>query len=186
MERKRIINIIGRGIGAEDAPKEYESWGVNIAMLRHRVDVGFDMHEHGKMNPVQIERRRQIIPYATALNIPVYSVYSISNTTYIRYPIERVVQRFRTGYFSNAVCYMIALALLEGVDKINLYGVVHLRTHKEYATQKPGVDYWIGRAEQQMGVKCYVHGDYSEIGRTEDGLAYGYELTAREMIKKYG
>jgi hypothetical protein len=181
----KIINIIGRGIGAEDAPKGIESWGVNIVMLRRELDVGFDMHEDGKMTDEQMERRRQVIPWMAAKGIPVYAVHAIPGTTYRRYPIEKVIQKFKTGYFSNAVCYMIALALLEGVDKLNFYGVVHLRTHEEYAIQKPAVDYWMGRAEQ-MGVECYVHGDYSEIGRTEDGLAYGYKLTAQEMIRKYG
>jgi hypothetical protein len=184
MERQRVINIVGRGIGSVDAPKD-NCWGVNIVMLRRPVDVGFDMHEWGRMNDVQVERRRQIIPWVTERNIPVYAVHDIPNTTYRRYPIEKVVRKFKTGFFSNAICYMIALALLEGVDQLNFYGVVHLRTHKEYATQKPAVDYWLGRAEQ-MGVKIYIHGDYSEIGRTEDGLAYGYNLTAQEMIKKYG
>jgi len=56
---RKIINIIGRGIGAEDAPNGVESWGVNIVMLRRPVDVGFDMHEDGKMNDKQVERRRQ-------------------------------------------------------------------------------------------------------------------------------
>ena len=180
----RVINIVGRGMGSEDAPRE-NCWGVNIVMLRRPVDVGFDMHEEGKMNDIQMQRRREIIPWVTAQNIPVYAVDAIPGTTYIRYPMEEVVGKFRTGYFSNAICYMIALALLEGVDQLNFYGVVHLRTHKEYAAQKPAVDYWIGRAEQ-MGVGVYIHGDYSEIGRTEDGLAYGYKLTAEELVKKYG
>jgi hypothetical protein len=184
MERQRVINIVGRGIGSQDAPKD-NCWGVNIVMLRRPVAVGFDMHEEGKMNDVQIERRRQVIPWVTAQKIPVYAIDAIPDTTYIRYPIEKVVSRFKTGYFSNAICYMIALALLEGVDKLNFYGVVHLRTHKEYATQKPGVDYWLGRANE-LGVETYIHGDYCEIGRTEDGLAYGYKLTAQEMIEKYG
>jgi hypothetical protein len=143
------------------------------------------MHEEGKMNDVQIERRRQIIPWVREQKIPVYSVHAIPGTTYKRYPIEKVIKRFKTGYFSNAICYMIALALLEGVDKLNFYGVTHVRNGKEYATQKPAVDYWLGRAGQ-MGVECYVNGDYSEIGRTEDGLAYGYKLSAQEMIEKYG
>jgi len=180
----RVINIVGRGIGAQDAPKE-NCWGVNIVMLRRPVDVGFDMHEDGKMNDAQMQRRRQVIPWVSSQGIPVYAIHAIPDTTYIRYPIERVVQRFKTGYFSNAICYMIALALLQGVTQLNFYGVVHLRTHEEYATQKPAVDYWLGRAAQ-MGVGCYIHGDYSEIGRTEDGLAYGYKLTAQEMIEKYG
>jgi hypothetical protein len=182
----RILNIIGRGSGASEAPREFESWSVNIGILRHeRVDVGFDMHEEGKMNGVQIERRRQIIPWATERKIPVYSVHAIPGTTYKRYPIEKVIKRFQTGFFSNAICYMIALALLEGVDKLNIYGVLHLEKFDEYAMQKPGVDHWLGIAKG-MGVEYYIHGGYCEIGRTKDGLAYGYKLSTQEMILKYG
>ena len=178
----RIVNMVGRGIGSEDAPDE-NCWGVNIVMLRRKVDLGFDMHRADKMNSMQILRRKEIIKRITCENTPVYSCEAIPDTTYRRYPIERVVTRFPTGFFSNALCYMTALALLEGVEEINYYGCVFLSYQKEYALQKPAVDFWLGVA-MGMGVKCRIHGT-SEMGKTQDNVAYGYELTAQEMINNF-
>jgi hypothetical protein len=163
------INIVGRGKGMELAPKE-NCWGINCIILERSVDLHFDMHTDGKMNEKQIARRELVIKQTKQMNIPVYACHAIPETTYIRYPIEDIIKEFRTGYFSNGICYMIALALYKGVKELNFYGVNHTRLNMidEYTIQKPGVDYWLGVALGR-GVKCNIHGVMSEI-----------------MIKKYG
>lgn len=180
------INILGRGMGVQDAPKR-KCWGINSIIFERPVDIHFDMHQEGKMKPHQIERRLEVIERANRLNIPVYACDVPPNSTYIRYPIEEVIQRFPTGFFSNGVCYMIALALLKGVNEINFYGVNHSRLDMlgEYTIQKPGVDYWLGVA-MGLGVKCNIHGNMSEIGRTFKNEAYGYRLSQEAMVEKYG
>jgi hypothetical protein len=183
MER---INIVGRGSGMELAPEE-NCWGINMVIFERDVDVHFDMHEEGKMAPHQIARRKEVIKTAEEKNIPVYACDAIEDTTYIRYPIEDVITEFPTGYFSNGICYMIALALLNGVKELNFYGVNHSKKNNifdEYTMQKPGVDYWLGVALGR-GVKCNVFGAMSEIGRTLENRSYGYQLSQEAMIKKY-
>ena len=178
------INIVGRGIGMDDAPEE-DCWGVNIVILRRPVDIGFDMHQDGFMNEKQEQRRKEVIEVANEADIPVYSCSAIPGTTYVRYPIEHVVGKFKTGFFSNAICYMIALALADGVEELTFYGVNHLRVDPTYALEKPGVDYWLGAA-MALGVKCNIPFPTSEIGRTISNNAYGYELSQQDMVKKYG
>jgi hypothetical protein len=180
------LNIVGRGYGMELAPEE-NCWGINNIIFERSVDIHFDMHHEGRMKPHQIERREKVIRRAKELDIPVYACDSIPDTTYIRYPIESVIREFRTGYFSNGICYMIALAVMNGVKELNFYGVNHTRLKMldEYTLQKPGVDYWLGVALGR-GVKLNIHGAHSEIGKTFDNRAYGYFLSQEAMIKKYG
>jgi len=94
------------------------------------------------------------------------------------YPLEGVIDKFKTDYFSNSVDYAIALALYEGYDEIHLYGV-NMETNSEYAFEKAGVDFWCGYA---LGLKAQVivHGMFSTIMRTKDGLLYGYGSPQRE------
>ncbi len=180
------INIVGSGNGMELAP-DNNCWGINSVIFYRDVDLHFDMHVKLAMTSDQKKRRNKIIAVAAEKGIPVMSCHAIKWTHYIRYPIEKVVSEFNTGYFSNGVCYMIAYAILQGVKELHFYGVNHTRVDMlgEYALQKPGVDYWLGVADGR-GVKCEIHGPLSEIGKTIDGRAYGYGLTQEEMIKVYG
>lgn len=170
----------------ELAPDE-NCWGINNIIFERSVDIHFDMHHEGRMNEKQIERRKKVIKIAKELDIPVYACDTVPDSTYMRYPIEAVMKEFRTGYFSNGICYMIALAVMDGVTELNFYGVNHTRLKMldEYTLQKPGVDYWLGVALGR-GVKCNIHGAHSEIGKTFNGRAYGYDLSQDVMIKKYG
>jgi len=177
---------VGRGTGMELAPKE-NCWGINMVIFERGIDVHFDMHQEGKMAPHQIARRKEVIKVANEKHIPVYACDAIEDTTYVRYPIEDVISEFPTGYFSNGVCYMIALALLNGVKELNFYGVNHSKKNNifdEYTIQKPGVDYWLGAA-MSRGVEYNVHGALSEIGKTLYNRAYGYDISQEAMIKKY-
>ncbi len=169
----------------ELAPEE-DCWGINNIIFERSVDLHFDMHYDGRMNEKQINRRKEVIKRTNELNIPVYACHAIPDTTYMRYPIEDVIKEFRTGYFSNGICYMIALALLQGIKKFNFYGVNHTRLKMldEYTLQKPGVDHWLG-VILGRGAKYNIYGAHSEIGKTFDNRTYGYFLSQEAMIKKY-
>jgi len=170
----------------ELAPQE-NCWGINSIIFERDVDLHFDMHREELLLPHQRERRDKIIEITNKKNIPVYSCDAIPGTTYIRYPIELVLAEFNTEYFSNGVCYMIALALISGVKEINFYGVNHTRLNMldEYTLQKPGVDHWLGVCVGRK-IPYYVHGAWSEIGRTFSGRTYGYDVPQGSFMKKYG
>ena len=170
----------------ELAPED-NCWGINAVIFERSVDIHFDMHKEALLKPHQRERRDLVTKIAREKGIPVYACEEIPGTTYIRYPIEDVIKEFPTGYFSNGVCYMIALAILRGVKELNFYGVNHSRIDMmgEYSMQKPGVDYWLGVCLGR-GVKYNIHGVQSEIGRTFTNRSYGYFQSQEDMVRQYG
>ena len=66
------------------------------------------------------------------------------------YPLESVLEAFSDGYFTNSISYMIALALLEGVDEIGLWGIDMALSGDgladEYGLQRPSVEFYLGIA----------------------------------------
>src|SRR5690606_26486051 len=63
------------------------------------------------------------------------------------YPLARALENFGRCFTSTA-SYMIALAILEGVDTLGVWGV-HLTEKSAYARQRPGVEYLLGVARQR-------------------------------------
>ena len=83
-----------------------------------------------------------------------------------RYPIEEVLKLGRS-YLTSSAAYSIAFGIVEGYQKIEVYGV-EMETNTEYQHQRPGVAYWIGVAEG-AGVEVDFHGNLL------DCPLYGYE-----------
>ena len=101
--------------------------------------------------------------------------------TSVRYPIEEVTERFgipdldgkKRPYLTSSGDYMVALALLEGVDEIRIAGI-ELVIGTEYAHQRPGFEFWLGRA-LGMGVNV-VRSPYGSSLLT--GPIYAIETSA--------
>lgn len=60
----------------------------------------------------------------------------------IAYPFDQAVSQFRP-YFTNHVAWMAALALMEGVTHVGLYGC-HYESDSEYGIQRGCAEYWCG------------------------------------------
>ena len=87
-----------------------------------------------------------------------------------KYPLEEVINKFGTKYFTNTLSYMFALALYEGWERVRTYGV-DAPYGGIYFMEKSGLEYWIGRL-QQAGVQVDTH-DCAGILKTHDNLLYG-------------
>jgi hypothetical protein len=94
------------------------------------------------------------------------------------FPLEEINQKytgnFKRGgdpiyYYTSSVCYAIALALHQGFERIELYGV-EMETNTEYLYQRDGVGLWLGIALGH-GVEVYLP-DHSFIF---DAPRYGYD-----------
>ena len=73
-----------------------------------------------------------------------------------RYPIEEVMALAPgIGYFTSSVAYAIALAILKGYKRIEVYGV-EMETNTEYGHQRVGVAFWCGVA-MGMGIEVDFH-----------------------------
>jgi len=85
------------------------------------------------------------------------------------YPLEAVKQLGASGkhLLSSSIAEAIAMAIQEGYQKIEIYGV-EMETDTEYRYQRDGVSYWIGFAEGR-GIEVDWH------SKTYKYPIYGYE-----------
>ena len=88
----------------------------------------------------------------------------------IPFPLEEVIARFGTRYFTNTVSYMLAYAIFLKIPIIKIYGV-DTSFGAPYAQENRGVEYWLGRAEEG-GVTVINHPE-SHLLRTISGAIYG-------------
>jgi len=87
------------------------------------------------------------------------------------FPMKEVFEKFKTKFFSNAICYMMAYALLHEYERMWFYGI-DMMTNSSYVVEKGGVEYWMGIAHA-MGVPIINTKD-SATGKTIDGRMYGF------------
>jgi len=113
------------------------------------------------------------------------------------FPIEAILKKFPTRFFSNTIAYMIAYALLntktiqteddplpkvvDGYNKIWFYGI-DMMTTTTYIQEKGGVEFWMGIA-LGMGVKI-INTKGSATGKTWNGRMYGHYGLADDEKKK--
>lgn len=153
------LNIIGRGIGSRlGLQADGTKWCVNVP--RVGADLMFQMHDSRRIP--RMARREQ---GAAEIGL---EVINLDN-----YPIDYIRAFFKTDFFANSICYMLALGIYQGFDTIDLWGC-HIKAHveKEMCKNHPGVEFWIGQA-MGRGIDVQVHGD-SVLLKCERGL-YGYD-----------
>ena len=89
----------------------------------------------------------------------------------IRYPFETMITEFPRGYMANQVAYMAALALMEGVTHVAVYGCDY-STNSEYGPQRGSAEYWLGVLEGR-GVQVLLPPGCDLLNKPS--LLYGYE-----------
>jgi hypothetical protein len=96
----------------------------------------------------------------------------------VEYPLEDIVQKYigklRHGdkisrYFTNSLAYMVALAMYEGFQRIEIYGF-EMAHDTEYVTQKANAEFWIGLALGR-GIEIYIPEECSLL----TGPLYAYQ-----------
>ena len=92
------------------------------------------------------------------------------------YPLYKIIDKFNSRYFTNTVSYMIAYAIYEGVDSIDIYGV-DMSGAGEYVNQRGSLMYWIGRAES-MGIKVTMAN-----GIMDPVFLYGLEEEKKKKLR---
>lgn len=145
-----------------------EVWGLNEAhafQWMKRATRWFQLHDTYK----QKLAKRGITTHHEWLkenkwNIPIYMISKddeIPNS--VVYPLAEVCDRFlsaiqkgdsKVKYFGSTFDYMMAIALLEDFDRIEIYGV-NMESENEYSNQKPSAEFWIGLALGK-GVEIYL------------------------------
>lgn len=180
------VIIIGKGSGWEMAPpcgNGATVYGITQLCIRRPVDLTIDMN-------IYSDGRWGIKEEAEAARAK--DLCQTNGIQYIcldNYPLNQVIERFGTDYFTNTVDYAIALALFYGYREMDFYGI-NMAHGSEYQYQLPGVSFWTGIA-MGMGVKVRVFGKGSILMVTEGGRLYGYDmpqlsLTARTPERLQG
>jgi len=158
-DTKRRIHIVGKGTGQWNVPKEGELWGLNDMCLRMKnLTLIFELHDVDKLRDPAGRAKRFIrsfeeeIKEVNRLNIPV--IIKEKHKAFpngIVFPIDKMPIR----YFTSSIAFMIAYAIYEKVDSIDIYGIP-LFYEEEYTEQRPCMEFWIGYAMGQ-GIEVKVH-----------------------------
>ena len=168
-KKRKKVAIVGCADSKDLAPfnnPEYEIWGVNnlYAFIppgsAHR---WFEIHQI-EFNGQSFIRRgklafrgKPITEYLAEINslgIPIYMQKHWPNIpNSVPYPLKEVIAKLG-GYFTNTISYMIALAIYEGFERIDIYGV-DMAVDSEYYYQRPSCEYFIGVA-RGMGIEVYI------------------------------
>jgi hypothetical protein len=171
MKKVCVLGFSGpSNLQANDLPADEELWSMNLChrFLQRPAQRWFQMH-HRMHNlpsdyPGMAATQQGLIghfgrpidheEWLARCGIPVY-MQDVDDQipTSVRYPIERVVDRLG-GYLTSTAAYMIALALYEGVDRLQLLGI-YMKTGSEYAIQRPSIEYLLGAAKV-MGVEVVL------------------------------
>jgi hypothetical protein len=174
------IYILGKGDGwreIENAPKGSIIYGTNDAFLRTpEVTHSFHMHDLKAFleKPDTHSSTKLCIEHAKLK--PEMEFYTIKPFPEIKqaklYPLDEIIDHFKVCYFTSTIEYMIAFALWKGVKNLKLYGC-NMSVKQEYIEQKPGMEYWVGRAVG-MGVNVELQHQYTSLLKTKNSLLYGY------------
>ena len=160
---KEVI-IIGHGPTNSQCRYHCETWGINNTYIfAKRLDKLFIFDAISTLE-FDFDALRQVPCVVTTMNYPQFNNIEV-------FPIKEVLRKFKTTFFSNGVCYMIAYALLKEYEKIWFYGI-DMMTTNTYMFEKGAVEYWMGIAHA-MGVPI-INTPESATCKTIDGKMYGY------------
>lgn len=186
----KTVALVGLAETTRDAvnqSKADEIWTVNWAYRYDffpRIDRLFEMHPvwvYPKSVKVEYEKLRAHWEWLhQPRDYPVYMLqYFPDIPKCVSYPLREVVDHLfnkkllRGGDpqspFMSSVDYMLALAIHEGFERIEMYGV-EMGSDTEYRYQREGCKFWSGQAIAR-GIEVYV----PENAILFSGKKYGYE-----------
>jgi hypothetical protein len=177
--QQRKVGLTGSGpasIGfAPWLDPSWEFWvhGSSILSIPHlRAERVFDLHPP---NVFKVERKNGFVNYydfIKRLPTPIYMLDRYEEIPQsIRYPLELVRQQWPGVPLGSTTSYMIALALLEGVTHLGLWGLDY-QSSTEYDEQRANAEMWVGIA---MGSGVQVVISAASPLCHEPKLLYGYE-----------
>lgn len=159
-KKERRICILGTAPTWKSAPfadPSIEMWGLNDAHVLNlpRADVWFDLHPFEKMYFRAPEQKKVFagdipagffvrpaghLEWLKKQSIPVYvqDASKLGTPNARTFPVQECIEKVYPTYCSSPA-WMVALALLEGVTELHIYGI-HLATEWEYIHQRPNFE----------------------------------------------
>lgn len=177
--------------GAYSLPDGMELWTCNHGHVLNfpRIDALFEMHQWELIqdpNYLTEERRNQHTAFMKAPHdFPIYMAAILPTIpASVRFPLEDA-QGIAGKYlgFTSSFCYMIALAIMDGFDRIEVHGF-DMDTVTEYRYQREDALRWISFAEGR-GIDVHIA---PTSGLLEEKILYGYEgipMVSRQTLEAH-
>lgn len=182
---KEII-ILGKGASRtlcpDITPPDAEIWGVTSTYLDKKLDILFEMHDITTVKTLQAQHDGSIeLINRMKLTVVTRQPYKEYDDNEV-YPLKKVVDHFGIRYFLNSLTYMIALAIMQKPEVIQLYGV-DMRNIRDFIGEKPCVEFWLGVAVGK-GIKVRTNEvSFVMASCFEDkNMFYGYEPGQAEKL----
>jgi hypothetical protein len=154
---------------------DVEIWAVNeehAYKWMKRATRWFQMHKPEKWRGYNVDWMK------ANTSIPIYMQFVYPEIPMsIEYPLQKVIDRFfhnvhrkaRVRYLTSSFGFMMALALMEDFNRIEIYGF-EMSEKEEYINQKACAEFWMGYA-LGMEVELYL----PPKNQLLEGDLYGYQ-----------
>lgn len=154
---RRKVAIVGGGPSRRKAPYDdpsWEIWGFSSRAWRYpRVTRWFEIHALTDLRQQLAGRRpgrrsfASYMRFMRNLDCPIYMQEPHPALPQsVPFPVEQLLETFGPC-FTSTVSYLVALAIVEGVDVIGLWGIDVRR--KEYMRQRPALQYLLALARER-------------------------------------
>jgi hypothetical protein len=172
------IVIVGMGKSRDDYVNEVivkgmkfdEVWGINQIGNVIRCDKIF------MMDDLKWLTERPTHQWVRSCRTPIFTSKKYPEITgsSVEYPLDEVVKKYNTKYFSNTVAYAIAYALFIGVEELILFGCDYdYKGETVHERNRAGTEYWLGIAHA-TGVRVGIS-DKSSLMNMDNQKFYGYK-----------
>jgi hypothetical protein len=128
--------------------EDTEIWSLNEAGVKSwmkRWDRWFQLHPPANFTRSNNQNDPHHFDWLKAQTKPIYmqDVYDYIPAS-VKYPLDEVKAKYG-GYFTSTAAFMLALAMLEGFERIEIFGI-SMGSQTEYHYQRANFEYMIGLA----------------------------------------
>ncbi len=125
----KTVRLVALGPSATEVPRFEEGvevFGIQYTWQHFKLTRAFVMDDpkwiiaknHSYTNPLDVEKDMR------EAGCPIYTSQKWENVpNTVEYPIEEIKKEFPVHYFMNSMAYMFALAIHEGFERIETYGI---------------------------------------------------------------
>ena len=143
-------------VGSEPHTKDlapYDDLSIDIWMMNQsirlskRVTAAFQIHDKAIYRDPENKYDKEHWPFLQQDHgYPVYlqdADPDVPNS--VRYPLKEIMEAYpcEKQMFTQTACYLLALALYQGYERVLIYGIENAH-YSEYAAEREGFIYWVG------------------------------------------